>query len=320
MRKLLVSLIPAVFAFCSCQEKEKPIVLDFDNPGEPVEYTDEMRFAYVERSEAGIYNLNTKNVEWKWTAADSPALSAYIKYFDNLDEIKPVNHCEDMLICSTSGGVAMVHIADKSIRFFALPMGQPHSIELLPDGNIVVATSVANDGNGNMLKVYKMPSAGEDVFVASQTSAVDNYSGHNAVWDNYNDVLWATSDKVINIYAYDKKALKLKLYQSIDLPSSNAHELFPVHGEEKMWLTTGGAIFKFDIYTYECTKVASRYSSNVKCISSGPTGFPTLIIWPKTDYYTDTIIDISGGTHYFRENAKFYKVRWLLDNDFSYQK
>ena len=318
MKKVLIAFALVLSALCSCQKKEKPIVLDFDNPGEPVVYTDEMRFAYVDRKEAGIVNLKTQEVEWKWTATDSPALASYVNYFNNLDEVKPVHGGEDLLICSTSGGVAMIHIADKGIRFFALPMGQPHSIELLPDGNIVVATSVTNDGNGNMLKVYKMPSSGEPAFVSAPLSAVDNYSGHNAVWDNYNDVLWATSDKVINIYAYDKKAMKLKLYQSIDLPSANAHELFPVYGEEKMWLTTGGAIYKFDIYSYECTKVASRYSSNVKCVSSGPAGFPTLIIWPQTDYYTDTILDISGGVHYTRPEAKFYKVRWMVDNTFSY--
>lgn len=312
MKNRIIYIILVVSLLYSCEPKEKPIILDFDNQGEPVEYTDQMRFAYVDRAEAGIYNLKTASVEWKWTASDSPELSSYINYFSTLDEVKPVYNCEDLLVCSTSGGVALIHIADKSIKFFALPMGEPHSAEILPDGNIVVATSVANDGNGNMLKLYRMPKAGESPFVSKQESSVENYSGHNVVWDTYNDVLWATSDNIIKMYAYDMKALKLKLYQTIDLPTSNAHELIPVYGEEKLWLTTGSAIYKFDIYTYECTKVASRYSSNVKSVSSGPANFPTLIIYPKTSYYTDTVIDISGGVHYSKGKAQFYKVRWLI--------
>jgi len=302
----------------SCKKADKPIVLDFDNPVEPVEYTDQMRFAYVDKKEVAIFNLKTKTVEWSWTSETSEQLAEYKKFFTTLDEVKPVNGCEDLMVCSTSGGVAMIHIADGSIKFFALPMGQPHSIELLPDGNIVVATSVTTDGNGNMLKVYKMPDAGANPFVEKEISSVPNYSGHNVVWDNYNDVLWATSDNVINMYSYDKKSYKLKLYESISLPSSNAHELFPVYGEEKMWLTTGSAIYKFDIYSYECTKVASRYSSNVKCVSSGPSGFPTLIVYPTESYYTDTVRDISGGVHFTKELAQIYKVRWMLDNTFSY--
>jgi len=301
----------------SCK-KEKPIVLDFDNPAEPVVYTDEMSFAYVNKKEVVIYNLKQQAVLWSWTSADSPQLSKYTKYFKTMDEVKPVNGCEDLLVCSTSGGVAMIHIADKSIKFFALPMGQPHSIEQLPDGNIVVATSVTDDGNGNMLKLYRMPSEGESPFVDSELSSVPNYSGHNVVWDTYNDILWATSDNVINMYAYDKANLKLKLYQSITLPGSNAHELFPVYGEEKMWLTTNNAIYKFDIYSYECTKVASRYSSSIKCVSSGPSGFPTLIVYPTESYYTDVVRDMSGGVHYQQDDAQIYKVRWMLENTFSY--
>lgn len=307
-------------SLASCVKEEKPIVLDFDNMSEPVEYTEEMRFAYVDRKEAAVYNLKTASVEWSWTVESSPELASYRKYFTTLDEVKPVNGCEDLMVCSTSGGVAIIHIADKSIKFFAIPMGQPHSMEMLPDGNIVVATSVTTDGNGNMLKLYRMPAEGSNPYVKEPASTVANYSGHNAVWDNYNDVLWATSDNVINIYAYDRKAMKLKLYDSIALPTANAHELFPVYGEEKMWLTTGSSIYKFDIYTYECTKVASRYSSNVKCVSSGPAGFPTLVIYPKVSYYTDTVMDISGGIHYVKEEAEIYKARWMLDNTFSYPK
>lgn len=311
MKQYYLLILSVVFAF-SCSKQEKPIVLDFENQGEPITYTDEMRFAYVDRAEAGIYSLKNSSVEWKWTATDSPELAGYVNYFSTLDEIKPVNNREDFLICASSGGVALVHIADKSVKFFALPMGEPHSAELLPDGNIVVATSVANDGNGNMLKVYRAPKSGDSPFVVSQESAVDNYSGHNVVWDSYNDILWATSNNVINMYAYDPKSLKLKLYQSIDLPTANAHELIPVYGEEKLWVTTGSAIYKFDVYTYECTKVASRYSSNVKSVSSGPVDFPTLIIYPKTSYYTDTIMDISGGVHLVKDKAQFYKARWML--------
>lgn len=315
MKKILITPLIAGILL-SCAEKEKPIVLDFDQQADPVVYTDQMRFAYVDRTQAGIYNLASQSVEWSWTVQDTPLMKDYKDYFSTLDEVKPVNHCEDLLVCSNSGGVAMIHIADKSVKFFALPMGQPHSIELLPDGNIVVACSVSGTVEGNMLKVYKVDP--QQPFVESYSGHIANYSGHNVVWDNYNDVLWATADDVINMYSYAPATATLKLYKSIPLPQSNAHELFPVYGEEKMWLTTSGNIYKFDIYSYECTKVAGRTTRNVKCVSSGPKGFPTLIIYPKKDYYTDTVMDIAGGTHLSVKNAEFYKARWMVDNPFSY--
>ena len=237
MKKILITPLIAGILL-SCAEKEKPIVLDFDQQADPVVYTDQMRFAYVDRTQAGIYNLASQSVEWSWTVQDTPLMKDYKDYFSTLDEVKPVNRCEDLLICSNSGGVAMIHIADKSVKFFALPMGQPHSIELLPDGNIVVACSVSGTVEGNMLKVYKVDP--QHPFVESYSGHIANYSGHNVVWDNYNDVLWATADDVINMYSYAPATATLKLYKSIPLPQSNAHELFPVYGEEKMWLTTSG--------------------------------------------------------------------------------
>lgn len=315
--KKLIFIIPVIASIlAACKEDDKPIVLDFDQEIESVTYTEEMSFAYVDRAEVGIYNLASQSVVWSWTAKDSPEAADYKDYFSSMDEVKPVNNCEDLIVCSTSGGVAMIHIADKSVKFLALPLGQPHSVELLPDGNIVVACSVSGTVEGNMLKVYKVDP--DSPFVENYSSYIANYSGHNVVWDNYNDVLWATSDNVINIYSYSPKTLSLKLYKSIELPQSNAHELFPVYGEEKMWLTTSGNIYKFDIYSYECTKVAGRYTRNVKSVSSGPHGFPVLIIYPTKDYYTDTIMDIAGGIHYKVENAQFYKARWMVNNRFSY--
>lgn len=312
MKRLLLLFSLLCFAI-SC-EKEKPFVLDFDQKPEPVVYTEDMKFAYVDRKVCAIHNLYTGNDEWTWTVDDTPALGKYKGYFTTLDEVKPVNNCADLLITSTGGGVALIHIADKSVKFYAFPMGMPHSAEILPDGNIVVACSVTADGN--LLKVYRYdaltPFAGEPVCV------INNYSGHNVVWDTYNDVLWATADDVINIYSYSLNTCQLKLYDSIKLPSANAHELFPVYGEEKMWLTTSSAVYKFNIYTYECTKVAGRNLINVKSVSSGPKGFPTLTIVPKVSYYTDIVTDITGGEHFTREDGQIYKARWMVNNTFSY--
>ena len=294
-----------------CQKTEEGESTESLAPKAGVVYTDEMRFAYTDRDEIGFYNLYSGSVEWTWTPSDSPALSGYTSYFDYFNEVKPINGGADVLVCASGGGVAMVHVSDKSIRFFAIPMGQPHSMEVLPDGNIVVATSVTYDGYGNMLKVYALPSSGASPKVDACESYVYNYSGHNVVWDSTNSCLWATSDNVINCYSYNSGTHTLSLSVSYELPGGNAHELSKVYGEDDMWLATGSALYKFNPSTHKCTRIDGDYA-NLKCVSSGPSGFPTLIISPTVDYYTDTIIDLYGDSHYSKSGARFYKARWIL--------
>ena len=282
-----------------------------DTP-DPAVYTDEMRFVYADRTTASIHNLYTNSTEWTWEASDSDELSGYESYFDNLSEVRPVNGGADLLICATGGGVAMVHVADKSVKFFATPMGQPHGIELLPDGNVVVACSVTYDGNGNMLKVYKVPGSGMAPRVTSPWRTVFNYSGHNVVWDSTNGILWATSDNVINGYTYDELSMTLSLSLSVQLPTGNAHDLYPVYGQNSLWVTTGSAVYIFNTDTHKYQRVDTAYSDNVKSVSSGPDGFPILISYPTVDYYTDSVIDISGVEHFNKPGSKIYKVRWMI--------
>ena len=81
-----------------------------------------------------------------------------------------------MLVTASGGGVALIRIADKKAMFYAKPGGNPHSAEVLPDGNVVVASST-----GNLLSVYVYN--GADSYVSRPAFTMPVHSAHNVVWD-----------------------------------------------------------------------------------------------------------------------------------------
>ncbi len=319
--KLIVG-VAALLTAVSCEKDENPSVLDPDGP-KPVEKP-ERWFVAAEQSKQRIIVVNTRTdeIEWEWDASKSGIPAEHRKWFELPDEVKPIYNGNYFLVVGTRGGVGIVRKADHKMMFYAQPKGSPHSAELLPDGNIVVACSTDGTADGDKLKLYKVDTANSP---ASAPAAVYSLPfGHNAVWDRGNEVLWATADNVLNsyTYAYSNGRPALELKETIPLPvgQSSAHDLFPVYGENKLWLSTGSAVYKFDVSSKSFEKFPGRTNtSNIKSVSSGPGDYPVMMLRPTESWWSPTVIDSNGNAIYVGPATfRIYKARWLLDNTFSY--
>ena len=182
MKKYLWMLVAVCFlSACSKDEEEGPYVPW--RPGDQTEETIELDKAtkvmiLTEQAKNRIVMIDqpTGKVAWEWTAADSGLSAAEQAWFDLPDEAKPVYNCTCVLVTASGGGVALIRIADKKAMFYAKPGGNPHSAEVLPDGNVVVASST-----GNLLSVYVY---NEDAsYVSKPAFTMPVYSAHNVVWD-----------------------------------------------------------------------------------------------------------------------------------------
>ena len=98
----------------------------------------------------------------------------------------------------------------------------------------------------------------------------------------------------------------------------DAHDLFPVYGLNQLWLTTPNAIWKFNVSTKEFARFNASATVNVKCVSSGPADYETILLYPTQSYWSDKLIDTGGRSVYQRDGAQVYKGRWMLANTFSY--
>lgn len=115
----------------------------------------------------------------------------------------------------------------------------PHSVEVLPDGTLVVASST-----DNWVGIYP---PGETI--PSQTIQYPN--AHGVLWDPTEEVVWITGANGLGAYRVlgTGKTRKLSAVSSMQytLPNSSAHDLAPVYGDtNKLLITCASGIVCFN--------------------------------------------------------------------------
>ena len=319
IRKCIFLLIAASIIVISACEKQYGDIIPLP-PLEQPEGTTVKKLAIVDSSDDKVLIVNTltKEIEWSWSVEETDLLPAAKARFALLDEVKPVYGGKYLLITATRGAVAIIRISDKKLMFYAFPMGYPHSAEILPDGNVIVACSDDGTAAGNALKLFAVDTV--RVYSEQCLLEVDNDFAHNVVWDRESEVLWSTANDVLNAWTYRREggSYILSVKETYKLPDDQAHELFPVYGFRQLWLTTHYGIYKFDVKNHIFTKLNASTNTNIKCVSSGSAEFETILIYPTEQYWTDRIIDTGGRMVFSKPGAHFYKARWMLENSFSY--
>lgn len=312
MKTITYHLLAAVFCigflFCTETAAAKPPVID---PAKP---------AYIILAEQSdpriiIADVDDDKITWEWKPQTPQIKSEHLKWFKAPSEAKAVYDGKYILMTASGGAVALIRIADKKVMFYAYAGGNTHSAELLPDGNIVSASS-----HGNFLTVFKTDTVNFPENVYKKNITIEN--GHNAVWDKKRGLLWSASDNQLLSFKYNNNCTQPDLIQDkvYPLQGKNAHDLFPVYGEDALWLTTTNNVYKVDLKTKSCTQLNTAFQKGIKSVSSGPEGFPIIIQNPKEQWWTNEIIDIKGKSIFSKPGCKIYKARWMLPNAFSYPK
>lgn len=308
MRKVLYFAF-AAFAALACNKQENagtdyPALpeIDIDTSTRQLIVTDQSS------NTLRIYDQPTRLLLWSWSASESNILAEHQQWFDLPDECKPVMDCNYILTTASKGGVALIDIKSKKVIFYACPSNNPHSAEILPDGNIVVAAS------GGYLSLYKFDPA--SAYVPKYIARYDFEEVHNVVWDAARECLWSCGASEMRKYSYDGKSLNL--IKSIPLPAMWAHDLVPWRDGKKLVVTTGSTVNLFDPEIMEFTTASCFKQTDIKSVSFGPVAICTT---PVESWWTPEVLNFNTGERvFFKSNLQMYKARWRIENTFSYGK
>jgi len=260
-----------------------------------------------------IADADAGKITWEWKPENDGVLPKDAKWFSAPSDVKPVYNGKYLLIVASGGGVALVRISDKKTVFYAYAGGNTHSAEVLPDGNIVTASSTAN-----YLMVFNTDTL--NFHDSLYRNKIYLPFAHNVVWDQKRQLLWSAGRNKLYTYKYNFNCHKpdLILVDSTILPDKDAHDLYPVYGKDQLWLTTLTGVFSVNPATKKVTAVGASSIKDIKNVSSGPADYATIMMQPKTSWWSDEIKDDKGKTIFKLEGLKIYKARWLLTDTFSY--
>lgn len=189
-------------------------------------------------ADSGLRQVDTV---WSWQASETVDLPAeYLPLLRTIDDCKPVDNGNVLLLSSSSGAALVLERATKRALFYA-KTPNAHSIEALPGGRLAVALSVAP--GGNRVSLYDRSRPDDPLFTDSL------YSGHGVVWMPEKNQLYALGYDELRAYAladWDTERPKLVLEKKWSLPDNGGHDLSRV-SEGKLLLSTHESVWLFDL-------------------------------------------------------------------------
>lgn len=222
-----------------------------------------------------------------------------------------------VLFCSSRGNVGMIAYPSGKCLWEDTVGVSPHGIELLPNGDIVVAAS--GGGIEEKGRVHYLTRTEDGSYTQAWEFALKG--GHGVVWDPKEQILWASG-------TYDVVALTLAGEQiegkGATIPCGYGHDLMPdLRDPDMLWVSPSPVVYQFSKTKNE---ILEEYPNSdvlhpllrAKGISSFPDG---VVVWVAYGHHTasehpdhfSAFWPGKGVITYREENAGFNKARVFLD-------
>lgn len=221
-----------------------------------------------------------------------------------------------LAVCGANYGCMISYPEGKLLWYTEAAANNPHSIELMPNGLIAIASSTG--GEVRFFTVDKR-------FTRTPSATLTLEDAHGVLWDDQKQVLWAIGRTVLTAYRVELTADgKVNVTEDTSLratiPSDWSHDLAPVYGnKDALWVTTGSHVYQFDKNTQTFrTDYAGHEvldTNNIKGVGNFEDG-SIVFIYPDGAFKTWTgqsVYFLKAGAEaseaYTSADGHFYKVR-----------
>ena len=189
-----------------------------------------------------------------------------------------------LVVCGSSHGYMISYPEGELLWSTSTAANNPHSIELLPNGVIAIASST-----GSEVRFFTTT----EKFSKKPDAIMSLEDAHGVLWDDENQILWAIGRTLLTAYRVTLNAdgsvtVTEEVSRRATIPSDYAHDLAPVYGNtDALWITTGVHVYQFNKRTktfsteYDGFKYLNR--SNVKGVGNFDDGM-TVFVYPDGEF------------------------------------
>lgn len=219
-----------------------------------------------------------------------------------------------LTVCGNRYGCMVSYPEGNVIWSTEAAASNPHSIELLPNGIVAIASS-----DGNEVRFFKTDERSSKTPDAKMTLG----DAHGVLWDPEREVLWAVGRNVLTAYRVtlnNDGSVTVTEDTSLKatIPSGSAHDLAPVYGNKnELWITTGSHVYRYNktektfSVDYEGHEILDI--GGVKGVGNFENG-DIVYIYPDGEYESWTsksayMIKNGEGSEMTSEDGHFYKIR-----------
>ena len=270
---------------------------DYDNPSA----------ARIRLLDPAVANWNTAAAQkWTWSPTSSNGFSGLTSAWGLPSDVKlRMKGGAYVALVTDSRGLAGLISYPAGKRLWATNVGSannPHSIELLPDGNLAVAAS-----NGGFVRIY----------TASQgTASYVDYplpDAHGVQWDPARQLLWVLGGTKLAGLKISGTPAKPVITEGpvVTLPTGGGHDLTPVlENHDLLWVSTGSKVYQ--VSKSAAAIVATFDQAGIKSINSMPNA-QQVRTTPKagcrTSWCTDTVAFAVPAATRTLTGSEIYKAR-----------
>ena len=202
-----------------------------------------------------------KSVVWEWNPYGAKNIR-WPNYVGNgIDEAKyrysEYYKSDVILACSSYGWAAVIKYPERNVLWEALVPDGPHSIEMLPNGDVVVASSGGDLWQTKGMLFYYPLSSGSD----SVYSTLQIPFAHGVQWDPQKECLWVVQMNGVvgvKVNGLGTKEGTLSVIEGTEVNfrmDSAGHDLSPMYGNPgKYWVTGQNDLWLFDTEALTLTK------------------------------------------------------------------
>ncbi len=277
-----------------------------------------------DQADQSIKIMRGTDVIWRWKGAEDPTLPKDMlsSFSGNPTECKVLGGGK--YIAMAASGWAIIDVATTNAIAYGKGKGSPHSIDLLPNDVVVVASTDTWKWTDQGVYFYDI-SGNRKTSPDSQNCTyfyMDN--PHGFYWDEVEKRLYISDTQGLHccIYGYDGTTFTFEVERTwniAELGLTYGHDLRVVPGTRILSMSTYEQVIFFDMDAKEWKKDMALWRKDAKAFDPHRDGVHFLVTVPKAGFdpswVTDTIETYSTTegfkTYLTLPGSKIYKARWF---------